>query len=169
MIVVSMHVHTICKNALFLTATLAALTTSDTVVAKTDNAKIETPTIKSGAYRVDLNGKVRDLCVDEIGLSELNAKGWKARLEEQGVRCALSNMRQSPANTQWTGTCSAPGMGKIFNTRHDVSVKINHDDSFEILTLMTGDLSARIPVRGERLRGGAGSCNSQYDTFRPWQ
>jgi hypothetical protein len=128
--------------------------------------------IVPGAYRVDLNGKVRDLCVDEIGIAELNAKGWKERLAEQGVRCSLSNVRSPrnmPSLSSWTGTCSAPGMGKIFNTRHDVSVKINDDGSFDVVTLISGDLQARIPVHGERLRQGDGTCNSQHHTFRPWQ
>ncbi len=157
------------KYTLFVIAAWVAFTAPVTAVTKTHDAKKSTPTIKPGAYRVDLNGKVRDLCVDEIGLSELTAKAWKARLAEQGVRCSLSNTQQSATKKQWAGTCSAPGMGKIFSTRHDVSVQINHDDSFEILTLLTGDLTARIPVRGERLREGAGQCNSQHDTFRPWQ
>ncbi len=157
------------RHIFFLIAALVAFSASATAVTKTHDAKKSTPTVKPGAYRVDLNGKVRDLCLDEIGLSELTAKGWQARLAEQGVRCSLSNTLQSATKKQWTGACSAPGMGKIFSTRHDVSVQINHDDSFEILTLMTGDLTARIPVRGERLREGAGQCNSQHDTFRPWQ
>jgi hypothetical protein len=125
--------------------------------------------IAPGAYRIDVNGKVRELCVDEIGLKELNAYGWKARLGEQGVRCALSNMQSRGAISSWTGTCSAPGMGKIFETRHDVSVKISGDGSFDVLTLLSGDLQARIPVRGERLSTGANGCNSHHDTFRPWQ
>jgi hypothetical protein len=158
----------ICKRWFFVATMVCALTGSHTVVAK-DNAKRITQTIKSGAYRVDLNGKVRDLCVDSIGLNELSPKGWKARLEDQGVRCALSNVRLGTAMIEWIGRCSAPGMGKIFETRHEVSVKINPDDSFELLTVITGDLSARIPVRAERLRESAGQCNSQHDTFRPWQ
>jgi hypothetical protein len=125
--------------------------------------------IAPGAYRIDVNGKVRELCVDEIGLKELNANGWKARLSEQGVRCALSNIRGKGAISSWTGTCAAPGMGKIFETRHDVSVKISDDGSFDVLTLLSGDLQARIPVRGERLSTGATGCSSHHDTFRPWQ
>jgi hypothetical protein len=125
--------------------------------------------IKPGAYRIDLNGKIRDLCVDEIGNGELSAKGWQARLAEQGVRCQLSNVRRKDSQLSWTGTCSAPGMGKIFETRHDVFVKINADRSFDILTLLSGDLQARIPVRGSPITESGVACTSQHDTFRPWQ
>jgi hypothetical protein len=136
------------------------------------NAFGATLKIKPGAYRVDINGKVRDVCVDEIANAELSAKAWQTRLSEQGVRCVLSNVRGSGMQASWAGTCSAPGMGKVFETRHDVILKINADGSFDLLTLLSGDLQARIPVHGvpiSTLNEGNGSCTSQHDTFRPWQ
>jgi hypothetical protein len=125
--------------------------------------------LKAGAFRIDLNGKVRDLCVNEISLPELSSKGWRDRLAEQGVHCELSNVRKEKALSSWTGKCSSPGMGKVFYTRHDVSLKVVDNNSFEILTLMSGDLQARIPVRATRLTENKGQCDSQHDTFRPWQ
>jgi hypothetical protein len=127
--------------------------------------------LKPGAYRVDLNGKVRELCVDEITIAEFNAKGWQARLAEQGVHCELFNVKaatRSKLNALWSGRCSSPGMGKVFTTRHDVTIKADAD-SFNALTLLSGDLQARIPMRGERLLENKGQCTSQHDTFRPWQ
>lgn len=137
---------------------------------------VASPLPSAGAYRIDLNGKVRDLCVDEIGLGELSAKGWQSRLADQGVRCTLHDQKRGRQSASWTGRCSAPGMGKVFNTEHRVSVQINADGSFELLTLLSGDLQARIPVRGEpKAVSPAGQkprpadCDSQLDTFRPWQ
>jgi hypothetical protein len=125
--------------------------------------------LKQGAFRIDLNGKVRDLCVNEISLPEFSSKGWRDRLAEQGVHCELSNVRNAKAISSWTGKCTSPGMGKVFHTRHDVSLKIIDNDNFEILTLMSGDLQARVPVRATRLKENKGQCDSQHDTFRPWQ
>lgn len=127
------------------------------------------PQLAVGAYRVDVNGKVRALCVDEIANGELSAKGWQSRLADQGVRCSLHDVRSAKQAASWTGRCSAPGMGKVFNTRHQVSVKVNPDQSFELQTQLSGDLQATIPVRGVRLTEGKGACTSQHDTFRPWQ
>ena len=127
------------------------------------------PQLASGAYRIDVNGKVRDLCVDEISNGELSAKGWQSRLADQGVRCSLHAVKNTKRMASWTGQCSAPGMGKVFNTRHLVSVKVNPDQSFELQTQLSGDLQATIPVRGTRLTEGKGACTSQHDTFRPWQ
>jgi len=125
------------------------------------------PQIKPGVYRVDVNGKLRELCVDEIGNGELSAAGWKDRLGDQGVRCSLHDRKQTRDSASWTGRCSAPGMGKVFNTEHRVTVKLNADGSFDLLTVLSGDLQARIPVRGERVAGA--TCDSQQDVFRPWQ
>lgn len=127
------------------------------------------PQLTPGAYRIDVNGKVRDLCVDEIANGEISAKGWRARLTDQGVRCTLSHVKTSKVTASWAGHCSAPGMGKVYETHYQVSVKVNADQSFEILTLLSGDLQAKIPVRGVRLTEGNGACTSQHDTFRPWQ
>jgi hypothetical protein len=158
--------------AIPLIALTIAVSTSTTAVAKASLGLVAPLKIKPGAYRVDLNGKVRDQCVHEISNGELYAKGWQTRLSEQGVRCTLANVRtisDSARQISWTGHCSAPGMGKVFATRHDVLVKINADDSFDLLTLISGDLQARIPVRGVRLTENGGACTSQHDTFRPWQ
>jgi hypothetical protein len=132
--------------------------------------------IKPGAYRVDVNGKTRELCVDDIGNAELSARGWQQRLAEQGVRCTVQNAkRDSDATkrgalvTSWTATCSAPGMGKVYHTAYRVSVRVNADQSFELLTLLSGDLQAKILVAGQRLLEAGGSCTSQHETFRPWQ
>ena len=127
------------------------------------------PQLTPGAYRVDVNGKVRELCVDEIANREISPKGWQSRLADQGVRCSLHGVKSSKTAASWVGQCSAPGMGKVFNTRYQVSVKISPDASFEMQTLLSGDLHAKIPVRGERLAEGNGACTSQHDTFRPWQ
>ncbi len=139
--------------------------------------------IKPGAYRVDVNGKTRDLCVDDIGNAALSAKGWQQRLAEQGVRCTMQDTkhdadatkrgaeatRRGAAAASWTATCSAPGMGKVYNTAYRVSVKVNADQSFELLTLLSGDLQAKILITGQRLLEGGSICTSQHETFRPWQ
>lgn len=132
--------------------------------------------IKPGAYRVDVNGKTRELCVDDISNAELSAKGWQQRLAEQGVRCTVRNTnrdanatKREPLATKWTATCSAPGMGKVYNTAYRVSVTVNADQSFELLTLLSGDLQAKILIAGQRLTEGGGACTSQHETFRPWQ
>ena len=125
--------------------------------------------IKPGAYRVDVNGKTRELCVDDMSNAELSAKGWQQRLTEQGVRCALQNAKRDSLATAWTATCSAPGMGKVYNTAYRVRVTVNADQSFELLTLLSGDLQAKILISGQRLTEGGGTCTSEHDTFRPWQ
>lgn len=127
------------------------------------------PQLAPGAYRIDVNGKVRDLCVDEIANGELSPKGWQSRLADQGVRCTVHDVKVAGQTASWTGRCSAPGMGKVFNTRYQISVKVAPDQRFELHTVLSGDLQATIPVRGERLTGGNGGCTSQHDTFRPWQ
>jgi len=127
------------------------------------------PQLTPGAYRIDVNGKVRELCVDEIANREISPRGWQSRLADQGVRCSLHDVKSSKIAASWNGQCSAPGMGKVFNTRYQVSVKISPDTSFELQTLLSGDLQAKIPVHGVRLTEGSGACTSQHDTFRPWQ
>ena len=125
--------------------------------------------IKPGAYRVDINGKTRDLCVDDISNAELSANGWQQRLAEQGVRCTVQNSKQKKAHSEWAATCSAPGMGKVYNTAYQVKVTVNANQNFEIITLLSGDLQAKISVTGQRLTEGGGTCTSQHETFRPWQ
>ena len=127
--------------------------------------------ITPGAYRVDVNGKIRELCVDQISNAELSAKGWRQRLTEQGVRCTLQNTKRDAVPKGWAATCTAPGMGKVYNTNYRVSLKVNADQSFEIVTLLSGDLQAKISIIGRRLlkEEGGGACTSQLETFRPWQ
>jgi hypothetical protein len=153
---------------LFIGAALCAVCASASHAA-TKSARGDIALIKPGAFRVDLNGKVRDLCLNEISLPELSAKGWKERLSEQGVRCELSNLRRDKNLASWTGMCSSPGMGKVFQTRHDVALKVIDENNFEILTLMSGDLQARIPIRATRLNDAKSHCDSHHDTFRAWQ
>ena len=131
--------------------------------------------ITPGAYRVDVNGKTRELCVDQISNDELSAKGWQQRLSEQGVRCTLQNAKRGAVTVAvtkgWSATCTAPGMGRVYNTNYRVSLKVNADQSFEIVTLLSGDLQAKILIIGRRLlkEEGGGACTSQHETFRPWQ
>jgi hypothetical protein len=153
---------------LVLTAALCLLCT-DASYAATKSARGHSSLVEPGTFRIDVNGKVRDLCVNEISLPEISAKGWRERLSEQGVRCELSNLRREKNQTSWTGMCSSPGMGRVFRTRHDVLVKVIDENNFEILTLMSGDLKARIPVRATRLNENKSQCDSQHDTFRAWQ
>ena len=128
--------------------------------------------ITPGAYRIDVNGKIRELCVDQISNDELSAKGWQQRLSEQGVRCTLQNAKQgvvaAAVTKGWSASCTAPGMGKVYNTTYRVSLKVNADQSFEITTLLSGDLQAKILIVGQRLLVGGGACTSQHETFRPW-
>ena len=128
--------------------------------------------ITPGAYRIDVNGKIRELCVDEISNAELSAKGWQQRLSEQGVRCTLQNTERSVvavvATKGWSATCTAPGMGKVYDTAYRVSLKVNADQSFELITLLSGDLQAKILILGKRMLDGGGACTSQHATFRPW-
>lgn len=125
--------------------------------------------IKPGAYRVDVNGKTRNLCVDDISNAELSAAGWQQRLAEQGVRCSLRPGARDKAATGWVARCSAPGMGKVYTTAYRVSVKVNANQGFELQTLLSGDLQAKILITGQRLRERDGTCTSQHETFRPWQ
>ena len=126
--------------------------------------------IQPGVYRVDVNVNTRELCVDQISNDELSAKGWQQRLSEQGVRCKLQNTKRDAVPKGWSATCTAPGMGKVYNTAYRVSLKVNADQSFEITTILSGDLQAKILVIGRRLlkEEGGGTCTSQHETFRPW-
>ena len=146
--------------------TIFGLPVSLTVLACASHAA---DVIKPGAYRVDINGKTRDLCVGDIANAELSAKGWQQRLAEQGIRCNLDRPKRDSRAASWSATCSAPGMGKVYNTAYLVTVKVNPDQSFELLTLLSGDLQAKILTVGKPLSDGDGSCTSQHETFRPWQ
>ena len=127
------------------------------------------PKIAEGAYRVDWNRKVRDLCVDNYTNDDLTARDWQGVLGALGSICTLSNVREGKTEASWTGKCSQPGVGRVLDVKYEVSVKVNVDGSFDILTVISGDQQARIPIRGERLKGAAATCSKEQPFFRPWQ
>ncbi|HPV25035.1 MAG TPA: hypothetical protein PLJ65_12735 [Casimicrobium sp.] len=127
------------------------------------------PKIAEGAYRVDWNRKVRDLCVDNYTNDDLTARDWQGVLAALGSICTLSNVREGKTDASWSGKCSQPGVGRVLDVKYDVSVKVNADGSFDILTVISGDQQARIPIRGERLKGAAAACSKEQPFFRPWQ
>ncbi len=130
---------------------------------------IAAPTIAEGAYRIDWNRKVRDLCVDNYTNDDLTARDWQGVLAALGSICTLSELREGKTEASWTGKCSQPGVGRVLVVKYDVSVKVNTDGSFDILTVISGDQQARIPIRGERLKGAAATCDKAQPFFRPWQ
>ena len=127
------------------------------------------PQIAEGAYRVDWNRKVRDMCVDAFTNEDLTARDWQAVMATQGALCRLSNVREGKREASWTGMCSMPGAGRVLNIQHRVTVKINVDGSFDLLTVMTGDQQATIPIRGERLKAGDDKCSKAHEILRLWQ
>lgn len=127
------------------------------------------PKLKEGAYRVDWNRKVRDLCVDTYSNDDLSARDWQGVMAALGVVCTLTDVREGKRSASWRGVCSQPGMGRVFRIEHRVSVQVNADGSFDILTELSGDQQARIPIRGEPLKGAAAACGPDQAFFRPWQ
>ena len=127
------------------------------------------PQIAEGAYRVDWNRKVRDLCVDVFTNEDLTARDWQGVMATQGALCTLSNVREGKRESSWTGMCSMPGAGRVLNIQHRVTVKINADGSFDLLTVMTGDQQATIPIHGERLKLDGGKCSNEHEFLRLWQ
>ena len=125
--------------------------------------------IAEGAYRVDWNRKVRDMCVDVFTNEDLTARDWQAVMATQGALCQLSGVREGKRAARWTGVCSMPGAGRVLNIQHRVTVKINGDGSFDLLTVMTGDQQATIPIRGERLTADGGKCTQEHDFLRLWK
>ncbi len=126
------------------------------------------PQIAEGAYRVDWNRKVRDLCVDVFTNEDMTARDWQAVMATQGALCKLSEVREGKRESSWTGTCSMPGAGRVLSIQHRVTVKINTDGSFDLLTVMTGDQQATIPIRGEPLKGAA-TCTKEQEFLRLWR
>ena len=122
-----------------------------------------------GAYRVDWNRKVRDMCVDVFTNEDLTARDWQAVMATQGALCKLSDVREGKREARWTGVCSMPGAGRVLNIQHRVTVKINADGSFDLLTVMTGDQQATIPIRGERLKAASGKCTQEHEFLRLWK
>ncbi len=126
------------------------------------------PQIPEGAYRVDWNRKVREMCVDVFTNEDLTARDWQAVMATQGALCKLSAVREGKRESSWTGRCNMPGAGRVLNIQHRVTVKINADGSFDLLTVMTGDQQATIPIRGLRLQADGGKCNKEHDFLRLW-
>lgn len=127
------------------------------------------PKLKEGAYRVDWNRKVRDLCVDAYSNDDLSARDWQGVMAALGIVCTLTDVREGKRSASWRGVCSQPGMGRVFRIEHKLSVQVNADGSFDILTELSGDQQARIPIRGEPLKGTAAACGPDQAFFRPWQ
>jgi hypothetical protein len=127
------------------------------------------PTLKEGVYRVDWNRKVRDLCVDFYTNEDFSARDWQGVLAAQGVFCKLSDVKPGKMRSSWVGACHHPWVGNI---THRVSVETKKDGSFDILSVISGDLQATIPIRGEPVRTSDGSiakCEKDHAPFRPWQ
>ncbi len=127
------------------------------------------PYIAEGAYRVDWNRKVRDLCVDVFTNEDLTAKDWQGVMATQGSLCKLSEVREGKHAASWTGMCNQPGAGRVLNIKHRVTVKINADGSFDLLTVMTGDQQAVIPIRGVPITANGGKCSKEHEFLRLWQ
>lgn len=126
------------------------------------------PQIAEGAYRVDWNRKVRDMCVDVFTNEDLTARDWQGVMATQGALCKLSKVREGKRESSWTGRCSQPGAGRVLTIQHRVTVKINADGSFDLLTVMTGDQQASIPIRGDRLKADGGKCTPAHEFLRLW-
>ena len=142
---------------IFITSALGA---SQTVAA---------PQIAEGAYRVDWNRKVRDMCVDVFTNEDLTARDWQGVMAAQGALCKLSDVREGRRESSWTGRCNQPGAGRVLSIQHRVTVKINADGSFDLLTVMTGDQQATIPIHGEPLKASGGKCTAEHEFLRLWQ
>jgi hypothetical protein len=141
---------------------LAALTCAS-------KASVAAPQIAEGAYRVDWNRKVRDMCVDVFTNEDLTARDWQAVMATQGVLCKLAEVREGKREASWIGRCNQPGAGRVLNIEHRVTVKVNADGSFDLLTVMSGDQQATIPIRGERLKANGGKCSQEHQFLRLWQ
>ena len=127
------------------------------------------PQLAEGMYRVDWNRKVRDLCIDAYTNEDLSARDWQAVQAVRGAICKLSDVRVGKARASWTGTCNQPGRGTVLNLIYRVSIKVNADGSFDMLTVLSGDQQATIPIHGDRLNGAAAKCAPDSEYFRPWQ
>ena len=127
------------------------------------------PTIPEGSYRVDWNNKVRDLCVDYFTNEDLNARDWQAVMAAQGALCKVQDVRVTKNESSWTGRCNQPGAGRVLHINHRVTVKIHPNGSFDLLTVMTGDQQAVIPIRGDRLKDLDGQCMKFHELLRLWQ
>ena len=127
------------------------------------------PQLAEGMYRVDWNRKVRDLCIDAYTNEDLTARDWQGVVAVQGTICKLSDVREGKSTASWTGACSQPGRGSVLNLTYKITIKVNPDESFDFLTVLSGDQQATIPIRGERLKGPAAKCAPDSEYLRPWQ
>ena len=128
-----------------------------------------TPKLSEGMYRVDWNRKVRDLCIDKYTNDDLTARDWQGVMAAIGPLCTLSNVKEGRSAASWVGHCNQPWLGRVINTEHRVRVKTNTDGSFDIVTVISGDQQATIPIRGVPLKGDAAKCQADSAFFRPWQ
>ena len=83
-------------------------------------AVLAAPKLKEGAYRVDWNRKVRDLCVDTYSNDDLSARDWQGVMAALGVVCTLTDVRAkasgapagvASARSRAWGACSASSIG----------------------------------------------------------
>lgn len=75
-------------------------------------------------------------------------------------------MRAGKRESRWLGRCNMPGAGRALYIQHRVTVKINADGSFDLLTVMTGDQQATIPIHGVRLTALGGKCSGEHEFLR---
>ena len=71
------------------------------------------PKLKEGAYRVDWNRKVRDLCVDTYSNDDLSARDWQGVMAALGVVCTLTDVREGK-RSQLAWRLLAAGHGRVF-------------------------------------------------------
>ncbi len=127
------------------------------------------PQLAEGMYRVDWNRKVRNLCVDAYTNDDLTARDWQGVVALQGAICKLNEVREGQSTASWKGSCNQPGRGTVLRLIYKITLKVNPDDSFDFLTVLSGDQQAIIPIRGELLKGAAAKCTPDSEYFRPWQ
>lgn len=128
------------------------------------------PKLKEGAYRVDWNRKVADLCVDTYTNDDLTARDWQGVMAAQGIICRLSDVRETASGASWTGRCSQPGVGRVLDVTYRVTLRVEKNrEQFEFLTVISGDQQARIPLQGQRLASATADCPKEMPYLRPWQ
>lgn len=128
------------------------------------------PKLKEGAYRVDWNRKVVDLCVDTYTNDDLSARDWQGVMAAQGIICRLSEVRETASGASWTGRCSQPGVGRVLDVTYRVTLRVEKNrERFEFLTVISGDQQANIPLRGQRLASATAGCPKDMPFLRPWQ
>ncbi len=114
---------------------------------------------------------MRELCVDFFTNDDMSARDWQGVLAAQGPLCSLHDVRESKKQASWVGKCNQPWVGRVIEVEHRITVKLNADESFEILTLLSGGLQATIPIRGVPVKASDGrikQCSQGDKPFRPW-